>query len=339
MTKKNGGNVPPVKDDRVKLIPIGCGNCMECRKQKARGWQIRLLEEVKERNNGKFITLTFSNESIAELAKEIKGLSGYNLDNAIATLGMRRFLERWRKKFKVSIRHFMITELGHKGTENIHMHGIMWTDKSIEDIRERWGYGYMYPRNDIEKRQNYVTARTVNYIIKYITKRDEKHTTYQSKILTSAGIGSKYIKTHNAKNNKYNGKDTDEGYRTDTGHKMSLPIYYRNAIYSEEQREQLWIHKLDKEVRWVKGEKIDISKGYEDYDKAVAHYRKINHELGYGGEKDENYYERRRYELERRKLMMKQRIEDPYGSKRKSKERREALEEYFGTKNIMKHTE
>ena len=48
--------------------------CMECRKQKAREWQIRMCEEIKENKNGKFITFTFSNESIIELmgALEIK---------------------------------------------------------------------------------------------------------------------------------------------------------------------------------------------------------------------------------------------------------------------------
>ena len=32
--KKNGGNVPTPQDDRVLLVPIGCGKCFECMKQK-----------------------------------------------------------------------------------------------------------------------------------------------------------------------------------------------------------------------------------------------------------------------------------------------------------------
>ena len=52
--------------------------------------------------NGKFVTLTFSEESLVELGedKNINTLNGYNLDNGIATLAVRRFLERWRKKYK-----------------------------------------------------------------------------------------------------------------------------------------------------------------------------------------------------------------------------------------------
>ena len=105
--KKSGGNIPPVIDDLVKLVPIGCQECIECRKQKAREWQVRLHEDIKTHRNGKFITLTFNTESLQKLAfevnhiKEDEGvyterknkLSGYELDNAIAVLAMRRFLE------------------------------------------------------------------------------------------------------------------------------------------------------------------------------------------------------------------------------------------------------
>ena len=32
-----------------------------------------------------------------------------------------------------------------------------------------------------------------------------------------------------------------------------LPIYYRNLIYTEEEREKLWIEKLNKGERWIGG--------------------------------------------------------------------------------------
>ena len=32
--KKNGGEIPQLKDKRTLLVPVGCGNCIECRKQK-----------------------------------------------------------------------------------------------------------------------------------------------------------------------------------------------------------------------------------------------------------------------------------------------------------------
>ena len=68
--KKNNNNPPEITDERVKWVPIGCGNCMECRKQKKREWQIRMNEEIKHDRTGKFITLTFSNEELDKLIQE-----------------------------------------------------------------------------------------------------------------------------------------------------------------------------------------------------------------------------------------------------------------------------
>ena len=62
--QKNNNNPPEITDERVKYVPVGCGNCMECRKQKKREWQIRMNEEIKHDRTGKFITLTFSNEEL-----------------------------------------------------------------------------------------------------------------------------------------------------------------------------------------------------------------------------------------------------------------------------------
>jgi hypothetical protein len=36
-----------------------------------------------------------------------------------------------------------------------------------------------------------------------------------------------------------------------------MPIYWRNQLYSEEEREQLWIAKLDEGIRFIGGEKMN----------------------------------------------------------------------------------
>lgn len=295
--KKNGGVVPPIKDKRTELVPVGCGKCMECMKKKAREWQVRLHEEVKTNKNGKFVTLTFSNESIKELSEGIN-LEGYELDNEIAKKGVRRFLERWRKKHKKSVRHWLVTELGGQGTENIHLHGIIFTNESEEEITEKWKYGYTWIGD-------YVNEKTINYIVKYIHKQDLKHKEYKPRILTSAGIGSGYIKGRNVSNNKYKKGETDETYRTRQGYKIGLPIYYRNKIYSEEEKEKLWLEKLDEEVRYVDGVKIDISKGEEEYYKVLEETRRLNNQLGYGN--NSINWERRFYERQRRIINHKKR--------------------------------
>ena len=134
INKKNGGKIPPLPllydktkdeiiiDKRVMYVPVSCGKCMECMKRKARDWNIRLQEDIKSdtykitRKGGKietlkkgkaeFVTLTFNTEALKELSSEWKTakLSGYNLDNEIAKIAVRRFNERYRKKYKKSVK-------------------------------------------------------------------------------------------------------------------------------------------------------------------------------------------------------------------------------------------
>ena len=311
--KKNGGIIPPINDERVLIVPVGCTKCMECKKQKARQWAVRLQEEIKTNNTGKFVTLTFNDESYNELSNKIKNLTGYERDNEIATLGVRRFLERWRKKYKKSVKHWLTTELGQTNTERIHIHGIIWSNE-IEEISKIWKYGIItigerkYNKG-IQQNNNtigYVNESTINYIIKYIQKTDEKHKEYNSKILTSPGIGKNYTNTINSKANKYKEDKTKETYTTKQGTKINLPIYYRNKIYTEEEKEKLWIIKLDNKVRYINGIKIDISKNEDNYYKILNQERKKNKILGYGN--DEKNWERKRYENERRNLITLERI-------------------------------
>ena len=306
--KKNGGNPPQVKDERTKYVPIGCGKCMECKKQRANGWRIRLMEELRQSINGKFVTLSFSNESLIELEGELESpLNGYDLENQIAKLAVRRFLERYRKVTGKSVRHWLVTELGQKRTERIHIHGIIWTNKTLQEIREIWKYGNVNER-DKDWTNNYCTERTVNYIVKYVNKTDLIHRYYNSIILTSPGLGSKYIERQDSKLNRYTGENTRELYTTRQGVKLALPIYYRNKIYTEEQKEQLWLNRLDKNERWVLGTKIDISNGEEHYWLAIQQARRLNSDLKYGN--DEINWERKRYEQQRRNLKRLQRIKE-----------------------------
>ena len=194
--KKNGGVIPAVNDLRVLDVPVGCGKCMECKKQKAREWSVRLQEEIRTNKNGKFITFSYSDENLIKLQSELKGINGYLLDNETARLSVRRFLERWRKKYKKSIRHWIVTELGQTNTERIHLHGIIWTDESKETIENIWKYGNIWIGD-------YVNERTINYIVKYISKTDIKHKEYKSKVFTSAGIGNNYKNRRDFENNKY----------------------------------------------------------------------------------------------------------------------------------------
>ena len=99
-TKKNKGNVPKCYDERLKYVAVGCQQCEECRRKKKNEWQVRLQEEIKY-NRGKFVTLTFSEEAINKLEYEFaeENMGEIPDANTVATMAMRKFLERWRAKY------------------------------------------------------------------------------------------------------------------------------------------------------------------------------------------------------------------------------------------------
>ena len=88
--KKNKGTIPECRDPRVLFVPIGCGRCMECRKKRSREWKTRLMEEYRHDRTGKFVTFTFSDESLLDLEADLreKGctLEGTNLEDEIVRL-------------------------------------------------------------------------------------------------------------------------------------------------------------------------------------------------------------------------------------------------------------
>lgn len=314
-TKKNGGDIPPVKDKRALWVPVGCGECMECRAKKKREWQCRLTEEVKTNRRlglkGMWVTLTFSEEGLYKLGQEIEGLTGYELENAIATLGMKRFRENWRKHRGKAPRRWFITELGHKNTERIHMHGFIWANpKEIENIGEEvkkhWHHGNVWTGKQTSRGiVNYVTEKTINYNVKYVHKVDEQHKYYKPIVLCSPGIGVGYTTSTKAKDNIFIGEKTKDYYTTESGKKVKLPTYWRNKIFTEDQKEEMWMMMLDKKTRYVAGIEIDISEGEENYYKTLKYYQSKNKRIGYGS--GEINWEKKNYENQRRQAMLDER--------------------------------
>ena len=121
-------------------------------------------------------------------------------------------------------------------------------------------------------------------------------------------IGQEYITRQDAKNNKYNGENTKETYILPSGTRTALPIYYRNKIYTDEEREKLWINKLDKQERYVMGIKISVKKDENEYNKVLEQAQKDNERLGYGNRDEE--WNKKEYNITIRKLRKKKKIEE-----------------------------
>lgn len=247
-TKKNGGRAPLIKDRRMMYITAACGKCYECRKQKANSWRVRMMEELKEHKIAYFVTLTIDDSHY----NDIKGKYGLEKDNDIATKAVRMFLERCRKANKgKSIKHWFITEKGHEKSKRVHLHGIIYAQRGAELCKQHWNNGFVYIGN-------FVNEKSINYIVKYMLKPDTENE-FDGKVLCSPGLGKNYIFSQNAKNNRYRGEKTNLMYRTRSGIKVRLPMYYQNQLYTEWQKEYMWKKRLDKGLVYIMGEECPIN--------------------------------------------------------------------------------
>lgn len=272
VTKKNGGNVPPLIDKRQKYILIPCGECAECRKKISSGWRVRLIEELTTEKMY-FVTLTFSEESLHLLSEK---LETFRNENDIAKIAVKLFRERCRKHTKKSPKHWFITELGHQGTERIHLHGFLFGNWTKEMLAERWKYGKV----DLDER---ISVRTINYVVKYVTKVDKQNPGFKARVLCSPGIGKQYIISEQVKRHAWHGKDTITTYLLKNGREVGLPTYYRNKIWSDEQKSLLFGYKLDKGEKWVLGNEISKLSEDEKY-QIIKDARERNEKAGYGSD-------------------------------------------------------
>lgn len=247
--KNNDYNPPVCTDERLRYVPASCGICIECRKEKKRNWCIRLNEEMKNATvPATFVTFTFSDYWLNSIYEKlaIKKNPSYEELNQTCYYALRHFMELFRKNNNGKYpKYWFITELG-EDFERIHMHGILWGDASLLKL---WKYGYWY-------KGDYVNEKTINYITKYMLKIPEKNPEFIGKVMASKGIGAGYWKSYNAKRNRYVSRGTNENYKLSNGTEIPLPQYYRNYIYTDEEKEKLWIEKQERGYRYIGGEKV-----------------------------------------------------------------------------------
>lgn len=239
--KKNGGVVPVSPRYDMLWLKVDCGHCFQCMRKRAMHWRFRLMQEYKFSKHKRFhfVTLTFSDYALSNLRNEFPGED----DNYICKVAVRRFLERYRKEYHVSLRHFIVTELG---TENgrIHMHGMIvdckcgyWKrDKFYADkvkLESIWKYGFIY--------LGWFNDKTASYITKYLMKVDKAHPDFRGKLFVSPGLGKDYIihcKDYH--------RNSDRWYVVSSnGFKMSMPRYYTLKIWDEFERFNRWLKLID----------------------------------------------------------------------------------------------
>lgn len=250
---------------KTEKVPVPCGRCPNCKLRRVNDWVFRLMQHSKVSDNSHFVTLTYDTRHVP-----ITENGFMTLDKDAVPL----FMKRLRKYETAQLKYYAVGEYG-TNNKRPHYHMILFGVSDIENIHKAWNYGSVWVGT--------VTGDSIAYTMKYIDKsrwrpdhwRDDRIPEFP---LMSKGLGENYL-THEVV--KYHKSDVSRMYATkEGGHKIALPRYYRNKIYSDlEKKQQLVIAQSisDRNEQKMKEEfrQLNYPPGYtyEDYKESMRYGR------------------------------------------------------------------
>ncbi|AXH78089.1 MAG: replication initiator protein [Microviridae sp.] len=213
-----------------KSMAVRCGKCPSCQKFTASQWNIRLIEQEKCTKNNYFITLTLTDDNIT-----------WGFDSpTLSKRDIQLFLKLLRKRISPQkVKYFAVGEYG-ETTKRPHYHLLIF-DTGIDSpkVLQNVIYTSWIDKNDESKgfcHVGDVTPDSIRYVSGYMEK-DQNGEILSEKVqrefrLMSKGIGENYLinsKNYHLSNEKF----TYKIGKVDA----PLPRYYRDRIFSEQQRE------------------------------------------------------------------------------------------------------
>lgn len=232
-------------------FPINCGKCPDCIARRTSQWSFRLQKEAEVSTSAFFLTLTYNSECIPLTNRGFPTLEPQHV-----TL----FLKRLRKKNKgTKIKYYYVGEYGSK-TQRPHYHMLLF-NANMEDIESTWNYGKVH--------YGKVSGASIGYTLKYMVKDPsiKKHPGNNrinefgrmSKGLGLAYLTSQIIQYHKQKHHLLERINVQID-----GKRISMPRYYKERIYSEQEKLIIKMEAIKLEAqRWLDENKIDIPRQIE----------------------------------------------------------------------------
>ncbi|QCS36682.1 replication initiator protein [Capybara microvirus Cap3_SP_612] len=230
----------------ANYIPLPCGRCLACRVNYTRQWTQRLLAESYHSKNAYFLTLTYEDSCLPR---------DDNDNPCVCKRDIQLFIKRLRKHYPDSnIRYFLGSEYGEE-TLRPHYHAIFYNlpDELIFQPQsaggDQWHYHDKSQHMINRKINDYwqkgfieidpINRQRAEYCAKYfVFRKDVEQILVPNFNLMSRkpGIGYQRIDEIKDKVRYYN----LNGMLTDKGTYCAIPRYYKDKIYSKEEREELF---------------------------------------------------------------------------------------------------
>lgn len=235
-------------DNGCNTVPVPCGKCPNCVARRVSGWSFRLMQEDKMSKSSSFITLTYDTDNVP-LTR-----NGYM---SISKRDIQLFFKRLRKFNGDKIRYYAVGEYGGKSLRP-HYHIILFNLKRLQEVEAAWKHGSIH--------YGTVSGASVGYTLKYMSKKsripmhvnDDRIPEFA---LMSKGLGEGYITPEIIAWHK-NKRLLDKRVHVtlNGGQKVSMPRYYKQKIYNEQEQKRIaYFNAIKDREEEIKKEKVDTA--------------------------------------------------------------------------------
>lgn len=203
---------------------VPCGWCPKCKLKRVNAWVFRLQQEEKLHTKSLFVTLTYDNKNIPISQKGFMTLRKTDWQQFVKRLRYNTGDNRGERRIK----YYACGEYGSQ-TVRPHYHAIIF-DAFEDQIYDSWGKGQIKCLP--------VNSNTIAYCCKYICKEqtigkqrwDDRE---RERAFMSLGLGKNYITPQTI---RYHTEHMDSSVQQEGGYIQCLPRYYRDKIFTPEQR-------------------------------------------------------------------------------------------------------
>lgn len=240
-------------------ISFPCGKCFDCRKRRAASWGFRLSQQCQISDTAYFITLTYNTENLHFALKARRP--------TLNKRDVQLFIKRLRKQHPgQKLKYYLAAEYGGTKKMRPHYHLIIFnmqltTLLGEQTARRTLKVPTLYLDGKFEYNiklwdKGHITIGTVTnassmYTLKYLSKpkrvpqykRDDREPEFS---LISKNIGKNYTDSQQIKD--WHRADPNERMFVHfQNYKIAMPRYYKEQIYTAEEREQIAEHIIEKQ--------------------------------------------------------------------------------------------
>lgn len=237
-----------VTERRIDYLDVSCGKCNQCKAKKVKEWTFRIEQEIQSSSSALFVTLSYKDSYVPTTKLGYNTLNYKDISDYIKRL--RRRSEK-NDKYTQPIKYFAVGEYGPE-TYRPHWHLIIFNALAPQII-EAWSEHVQPTKSSpsihisignvvVELAQ---TARA-RYMLNYLQKPQydniiEEYPDFDGKREMrhmSNKMGQSYLEKQGIKEHH---KNIEHSYvRLENGEKLSLPRYYKDKLYKDYEKEQIW---------------------------------------------------------------------------------------------------